>query len=65
MIDAHLEKPEMGDTVEFKASWKYGGIVTLRGEIVEILKNGKLKIEADGKFYTVKPEDVFVLSKGI
>lgn len=62
--DAHLEKPEMGDTVEFKAPGEYGGIITMRGEFVDICKNGKIRIDVAGKVYTVAPEDVFVLSKG-
>lgn len=67
MTDAHLEKPEMGDNVEFKINGEYGGIITLQGEVVSIAKNGKIKIrphDDEKKTYYVAPEHVFVLSKG-
>lgn len=68
MIDAHLDKPELGDIVEFQARHEYGGFFTERGEVIEILKSGKLRVCAGPQYkkgtYTLAPEKAFVVSKG-
>lgn len=44
------EKPEVGDTVSFKAQGEFGP-VSGEGEVIRLFKNGKAVIEMAGQKY--------------
>lgn len=48
--DAENDKPEVGDTVAFKAQGEFGP-VSGEGEVTRLFKNGKAVIEMAGQKY--------------
>lgn len=64
--DAHLDKPELGDWVEFKETFRFGETVKIEGEITRAYNSTrKADIRADDgrMFRKVLWKDIFVLSK--
>lgn len=52
----------MDDIVEF-TSRQYGQTICDEGRVINVYKNGTVKIDCAGTFYKVKSKDVCVLRK--
>lgn len=50
-------KPEIGDTVVFKAQGQYGE-VSGDGVITEVFKNGNIKVEMGGLVYSTRTFEI-------
>lgn len=57
-------KPEIGDTVEFAATGKYGTYEdNARGEIVAVYANGKIRVRHPSGVYYLFPGDFIILAR--